>query len=129
MDKKEFRKTIEKIVSQDPRYAVGAYVFVRMALDFSVRKFCSDSTKHVSTSELLEGIKLFALETFGPMAKILFDEWGVHDCSDFGAIVFNLIDAGELRKNDDDKIEDFSKNAYDFYDAFVKPFKPKRKKA
>ncbi len=128
MERREFKKTIESILRDDPRYAVGAYVFVRMGLDFAVKRACAEDRsrrdRHVSAKELLEAIRVFALETFGPMAKPLFDEWGVRGCEDIGEIVFNLVDAGALRKNDDDKIEDFS-GGYDFYEAFVLPFKPR----
>ncbi len=131
MGNRKFDKTVEAILRDDKRYAAGAYVFVRMALDFTVKRACakdaSRKDKQVSTTELLEGIKDFALETFGPMAMPLFEEWGVRSCEDFGAIVFNLIEAEALRKSDEDKIEDFS-NGYDFEEAFVKPFLPKRKK-
>ncbi len=132
MSRREFQKTIESIMRDDPRYAVGAYVFVRMALDYAVKKVSSENPdrkdRHVSARELLEGMRVFALETFGPMAKVLFDEWGVRGCGDVGEIVFNLVDAGALRKNDSDKIEDFF-GVYDFDEAFVLPFKAKGKRA
>ena len=131
MGNREFQKTLDSILKDDKRFKVGAYVFVRMALDWTVKNAISTNPerrdKHVTAKEFLEGIKEFALQTFGPMSKVLFDEWGVKSCKDIGAIVFNLIDAGALRKTDDDKIEDFY-DGYDFEEAFVKPFLPRRKK-
>ncbi len=131
MGLRRFQKTLESILKDDKRYAVGAYVFVRMALDFTVKRLSTidpnRKEKHVSAKELLDGIKDFALETFGPMAAILFEEWGVRSTEDFGQIVFNMIQAQALRKNDDDKIEDFS-GGFDFHEAFVLPFLPERKK-
>ena len=122
---------LESILKDDKRFKVGAYVFVRMALDFTVKNVCASNpgrrNRHVSAGELLDGIRIFALQSFGPMAKVLFDEWGVKSCRDIGDIVFNLISAGALRKTEDDKIEDFD-NGYDFNEAFVKPFLPKRKR-
>ena len=115
----------------DSRYAAGAYIFVRMALDFTVKRLCAMNPtrkeRHVSSKELLEGIRLFALETFGPMAMPLFEEWGVRSCLDFGQIVFNLVDAQALTKTDDDKLEDFA-DGYDFREAFVLPYLPKKGK-
>ncbi len=111
----------------DPRYAAGAYIFVRMALDYTVKKLSSNGSgrpdRNVSSRELLDGAAEFALESFGPMAMTLFEEWGVKSCSDIGEIVFNLVEAGELRKTDDDKLEDFD-GVFDFKDVFVKPFLP-----
>ena len=68
---RNFQKTIESILMDDKRYGVGAYVFVRMALDFTVKRACAKdprrTERHVSAAELLEGVRDFALETFGPM--------------------------------------------------------------
>ncbi len=130
MGLRRFQKTLESILKDDKRYAVGAYVFVRMALDFTVKRVCAldqnRAERHVSAQELLDGIKDFALETFGPMAAVLFEEWGVRSTEDFGQIVFNMVQAKALRKNDEDKIEDFA-NGYNFEEAFVLPFLPKKK--
>ncbi len=129
MGNRRFEKTVEAILRDDKRYAAGAYVFVRMALDYTVKRVCAKDSgrieKQVSTSEFLEGIREFALETFGPMAMPLFEEWGIRSCEDIGQIVFNLIEAQALRKSADDKIEDFA-GGYDFKEAFEKPFLPKR---
>lgn len=131
MNTRKFQKTLETILRDDSRYAAGAYIFVRMALDFTVKRLCamnpSRKERHVSSKELLEGIRLFALETFGPMAMPLFEEWGVRSCLDFGQIVFNLVDAKALTKTDDDKLEDFA-DGYDFREAFVLPYLSKKGK-
>lgn len=129
MSRRDFQRVIEAILKDDKRYAVGAYVFVRMALDYTVKnhkKSDGEKGSHVSAAELLEGCRVFALETFGPMAAVLFKEWGVRECSDIGQIVFNMIKVGEMSKTDEDKIEDFSVG-YDFYEAFERPYLPKSK--
>ncbi|MBE6413651.1 MAG: hypothetical protein E7035_03730 [Verrucomicrobiaceae bacterium] len=129
---RELQKTLEAIVRDDSRYAIGAYVFVRMGLDFTIKRLAAKDKnrkdRNVSAQELLDGIRVFALESFGPMAMTLFEEWGVHSCADFGNIVFNLVDAHILATSKGDKIEDFY-DGYDFNEAFVKPFLPKKKKA
>ena len=130
MSRRDFQRVIEAILKDDKRYAVGAYVFVRMALDYTVKNHKKNpdakNGSHVSAAELLEGCRVFALETFGPMAAELFKEWGVKDCADIGQIVFNMVKVGEMSKTDDDKIEDFS-GGYDFYEAFERPYLPKSK--
>lgn len=127
MSQREFHKTVESILQDDSRYAAGAYVFVRMALDYTVKNIRSKYPKrvdrNVSTRELLDGVKDFALESFGPMTMTLFEEWGVHTSRDIGEIVFNLVKVGALRKTDDDKIEDFD-GVFDFCEVFEKPFLP-----
>ena len=127
---RQLQKTLEAIVRDDSRYAIGAYIFVRMGLDFTIKRLAARDKnrkdRNVTSAELLDGIRAFALESFGPMAMTLFEEWGVHTCADFGNIVFNLVDAQILATSKDDKIEDFY-DGYDFNEAFVKPFLPKKR--
>ena len=49
----------------------------------------------------------------------------MHQCKDFGDIVFNLIEYKVFSKTDNDRPEDFE-SLYDFENAFVKPFQPLR---
>ena len=84
--------------------------------------------RHVSGPELLEGFRDFALEQFGPMASTLMTEWGVRKCQDVGDMVFHLIEEQVFGKQDSDCREDFSE-IFDFEEALVKPFLPKRKLA
>jgi uncharacterized repeat protein (TIGR04138 family) len=46
------------------------------------------------------------------MARVVFRMWGINQTGDFGAIVFNLIDAGLMTRTDQDRREDFE-NVYD----------------
>ncbi len=128
---RELQKTLEAIVRDDSRYAIGAYLFVRMGLDFTIKRLEAQDknrkNRNVSAQELLEGFRIFALESFGQMAMPLFEHWGVKSCADFGNIVFNLVDAQILATSEGDKIEDFY-GGYDFKEAFVNPFRPKKKK-
>jgi uncharacterized repeat protein (TIGR04138 family) len=84
------------------------------------------SIRHITGQELLDGIRQFALQQFGPMAVTVFEEWGVKNCRDFGDIVFNMVEISLLAKTDKDSRDDFQ-NGYDFTDAFRKPFWPQDK--
>ena len=90
------------------------------ALDFTTKKL--ERKGHVSGQELLEGIRDYALELFGPMARTVLEYWGIKNTRDFGEIVFNMIDAGLLGKAEQDSREDFE-NVYDFKAVFDKGFK------
>jgi uncharacterized repeat protein (TIGR04138 family) len=79
----------------------------------------------VSGQELLEGIREFALEQYGPMTFALLEGWGLRRCEDFGEIVFHLVDYGVLGKTEQDRREDFA-GGYDFREAFLRPFEPAR---
>lgn len=127
MQELNFEEKIDAIIAADPRYARGAYVFVREALDFTqklVGRETSGVIRHVSGQELLDGIRQLALQQFGPMAMTVFEEWGVKNCRDFGEIVFNKVEIGLLAKTEKDTRDDFQ-HGYDFTDAFRKPFWPK----
>jgi uncharacterized repeat protein (TIGR04138 family) len=122
-----FEEALARILAKDPRYLRDAYFFVREALDHTQKTIGKDTrgrARHVSGQELLEGIRDFALQQFGPMAKMLLNEWGVHQCSDFGELVFNMVEADWLAKTDKDSRADFA-SGYDFDEAFRKPFLPK----
>src|SRR5690606_42075421 len=113
-----------------PRFDPDAYDFVREALDFTQQRMASvggDARRHVTGQQLLEGIRLYALREFGPMAITVFESWGITRCEDFGEIVFNLVDHRFLRKTESDQREDFH-NGYSFDDAFVEPFLPASKR-
>ncbi|MGF1483828.1 MAG: Minf_1886 family protein [Opitutales bacterium] len=122
-----FSEVIDQIRAADPRYAPGAYHFVRQALDYTLkrpeRQNADGTSKHVSGQELLEGIREYALDQYGPMSMVLLHDWGLNRCEDFGEIVFNLVDFGVLGKTDNDRREDFA-GGYAFSDAFLAPFEP-----
>ena len=98
------------------RYRANAYRFTLDAVHFTVQTL--GEIRHVSGEELLEGIRRLALERFGPMAKTVFEQWGIIRTEDFGAIVFQLVDEGLLGKTEKDKLSDFARG-YDFNEAFV----------
>lgn len=126
MQKIGFSEALEQIVAADPRFDREAYLFLRDALDFTIKsrkKQKSDLSRHVTGQELLEGVRLFALQEFGPMVPTVLDSWGVKQCGDIGDMVFNLIHAGIFGKTETDTVEDF-KNGYGFHEAFVQPFLP-----
>ena len=122
-----FEDAVDQIVTKDSRYARAAYFFLREALDFTVKELkrqrSERSGQHVSGPELLNGLRQYALDQFGPMVITVFEEWGVRRCRDFGNMVFNLIELGVFGKSDTDKPEDFE-DQFQFEDAFVKPFLP-----
>jgi uncharacterized repeat protein (TIGR04138 family) len=129
MQEINFDEAVEQILGRDSRYTRDAYVFVREALDYTqklVGKETRGTIRHVSGQELLDGIRQFALNQFGPMVVTVFEEWGVHNCRDFGEIVFNMVETSLLAKTEKDTRDDFQ-NGYDFTEAFRKPFWPQGK--
>ena len=130
MQEVTFEESLVRIQAKDPRYHREAYLFVREALDHTQKTIGKDARgriRHVTGQELLSGIREFALQQFGPMAKTVLEEWGIHCGADFGEIVFNMIEVGWLAKTSKDRRADFA-NGYDFEEAFRKPFLPESKR-
>jgi uncharacterized repeat protein (TIGR04138 family) len=129
MQELTFESTLALILAKDPRYHRDAYLFVKDALDHTqkvVVKESREQLRHVTGQELLEGIRGYALNQFGPMTEMVFAEWGIQRCEDFGEIVFNMVEIGLLGKTEEDSREDFQ-NGYSFHEAFRKPFLPSAK--
>lgn len=128
---------VRKILEADPRYEWEAYRFVRKALAYAhdVLKMdgiseatnVPDSTegkveRHLTGQTLCEAIRVYAVEQYGYMARVVLKNWGVTCTGDFGEIVYNLIDAGLMKKSKQDRREDFD-NVYDFGEVFDKAFR------
>jgi uncharacterized repeat protein (TIGR04138 family) len=130
----EFDNLVKEICKRDPRYQREAYFFLRDALSHSQSSLQVEEEEsnefatchHITGQDLLEGIREFALDEYGPMAAFMLQEWGIFRCEDFGEIVYNLIDIGLFQKDETDRREHFE-NGYDFYEAFCKPFLPSRR--
>lgn len=128
---------IVELLKKDSRYSFDAYVFVFESLNHAQNvmgmgeEIIAEETeevedqapeRHVTGQQLCEAIRQFALEQFGYMAKDVLASWGIHETGDFGEIVFNLIEIGQMRKTPEDNREDFNK-VYEFETAFRQEFK------
>jgi uncharacterized repeat protein (TIGR04138 family) len=109
------------IVASDPRYAKAAYLFVQAGLSRTQTMFWEPGKPgkpgHISGAQLLESLREFSIETYGKQAKATLNDWGIFKCEDFGEIVFNLVEAGLLTKQEKDSKADFQ-GGYDFDTAF-----------
>jgi uncharacterized repeat protein (TIGR04138 family) len=120
------------VARRDPRYAYEAYEFVFQALEHTHKLLGrdppdaqtepNDPKYHVTGPQLVEGIRLFALEEFGLMARVVFHMWGIRRTDDFGEIVFNLIDAELMSKTAEDRREDFH-DLYNLDEALLDGFR------
>jgi uncharacterized repeat protein (TIGR04138 family) len=114
-----------QLVAKDPRYKPAAYEFLFEALEFTRARLAKSSgtkVKHISGRELLEGIRELAVQQFGFLAKTVFNQWGIYATSDFGNMVFNLVESGEMEKTDQDSRSDFDE-VYDFEEVFEHNFR------
>ncbi len=112
---KNFYERVEELLNKDSRYKVEAYEFIMQALHFTQKKL--NRKGHITGKELSEGIKEYALDKFGPMARTVFEHWGITKTEDFGEIVFNMVENNLIAKTEKDSKEDF-RGVYDFKEAF-----------
>lgn len=126
---------LAELLRRDRRYHFDAYVFVFEALRFAQQKLGmggaaageldpeEEEEHHVTGQQLCEAIRRYAVEQYGLLAKSVLNNWGIRTTSDFGEIVFNLIDIGQMRKTDADRREDFD-DVFDFEEGLRDTFEP-----
>jgi len=136
-----YHPKIHEIIKKDPRFPYEAYEFLFQALAYTQKMLGkikppegAEPAKehHVSGKQLIEGIRKFALDEFGLMARCVFNQCGIKKTGDFGNMVFNLVEIGLMSKTDNDSIYDFE----DIFDIetglmndYVIAFKPENERA
>lgn len=108
------------LLRKDTRFRREAYQFVQEALEFTRRKLTRRG--HVTGRELSEGVRDLAIERFGMLARTVLIQWGIRSTCNVGDVVYNMIDAKIMVKQDSDNREDFD-NVFDFETAFQTDFK------
>lgn len=126
------QQRLAALAAQDRRYPVEAYHFVFEALDYVIERqdrFCRRTgesaapDRHVSVVQLLEGLREYALDEFGPLARLVLERWNIFRTEDFGEIVFSLVEHRLLNKQEADRKIDF-RNGFNFREAFDKAWRP-----
>lgn len=116
-----FRSLLEKYTMYDSE----AYPFIYEVLDYTLKNLLKTSTKeHINAYQLTKGFRLYAIEQFGCLAKIVLNEWGIEKTDDIGELVFQLVEYDLLGKQEHERREDFN-SLYDFNKVFN--LKPKLK--
>lgn len=79
-----------------------------------------DEQRHVSGAQLCLGLRDYAIQRYGLMSRSVLNRWGIRGTRDFGRIIFAMVEAGLMRKTDDDTLDDFD-GVYQFDEAFADP--------
>jgi uncharacterized repeat protein (TIGR04138 family) len=106
---------LDSLREKHPQFQDMAYAFVLGALHYVIERL--PEQRHISGRELAEGVRDLALDEYGPMARTVLEHWGIHDTASVGHIVFALIDAQILIKQEEDTLHDFE-SVFDFDEAF-----------
>jgi uncharacterized repeat protein (TIGR04138 family) len=84
--------------------------------------------RHVTGQQLCLALRDLAVERWGLLARVVLTHWGICNTSDFGRIVFALVDNQLLSKQPTDSIQDFDR-VYDFREAFDRRYRITLEKA
>lgn len=118
-------RELADIVKDIAVYPEEAYEFVQLGLQFTVQMVADQEKKgkqgdeevaeprHVTGQELSAGLRAYAWQRWGLLARTVLRRWNVTSTMDFGKIVYALIEGGVLAKNDGDRLEDF-RAVFDF---------------
>jgi uncharacterized repeat protein (TIGR04138 family) len=125
------RKTLEQVVQECGRYPIEAFEFVRHGLNHTVHQIHGERRReggvekpcHVTGQQLSWGLRNYAIEKYGLLAKTVLNHWGIVRTNDFGRIVFAMVESKLMQKTDEDDIRDFH-NVFDFIKAFEAPNRP-----
>lgn len=117
---------LKRVLDEAGGYAPACYPFISDGLAYTVRLIhgegaaADDESRHVSGQQLCMGLRDYAVQRYGLLAKVVLNRWGVYETADFGRIIFAMVDAGLMNKTDEDTIADFDA-VYDFDEAFQEP--------
>mgnify|MGYP001114142963 CR=1 FL=1 len=110
---------LERLQERDSRFDTRAYLHVLAALQEVMDRL--ESPRHISARELTNEVGQLALERYGLLSRTVLGHWGVHATEDVGEIVFALVEAGLLVKQDEDRVEDFV-DVFDFEEMFERGY-------
>ncbi len=77
----------------------------------------SNVERHVTGPQLCLGLRDYAVQKYGMLARTVLERWGIHKTDDFGRIVFAMIEAGLMRKSEEDSEADFQ-GVFEFDEGF-----------
>lgn len=117
---------IADVLQRAGGYSPDCYSFIRDGLAHTVEMVHGDESasdeesRHVSGTQLCLGLRDYGVQQYGLLARDVLNRWGIHETMDFGKIVFAMVEAGLMRKTDEDTLDDF-RGVYAFDEAFDVP--------
>lgn len=115
-------KTLHQVATKS-RFPVDAFQFVRRGLDYTVHRAhknperLTEEQRHVSGHQLSQGLREFAVQQYGFLARTVLNRWRITRTEDFGEIVFAMVSAGLMQATEGDTPRDFD-SVYNFDEAF-----------
>ena len=110
---------MDRIRLREQRFDERAYLFVLGALEYCHQRL--PERRHINGRELALACRDLALERFGVMARMVLEHWGVRSTSDFGDVVFTLVELDLLMSQASDTRAEFV-GVFDFDQAFERDY-------
>ncbi|MBV8781454.1 MAG: hypothetical protein JO353_08665 [Phycisphaerae bacterium] len=123
-------RSLQEVVRDLGVYPIEAFQFVQQGLSQTIASLHGDLpsevtslseqeeiSRHISGQQLSEGLRQYALDQWGLLARVVLRRWNITSTLDFGRIVFAMVEAGMMKKTDDDTLEDF-RDVFDFKAGF-----------
>ncbi|MBI1368776.1 MAG: hypothetical protein GC162_09010 [Planctomycetes bacterium] len=105
-------KSLQEIAAAT-RYPLDAFHFIRRGLDFTVHRIhenpeaLTEQQRHVTGRQLSEGLRDFAIDQYGLLARTVLARWNIHRTEDFGQVVFAMVEGGLMQATESDSVRDF----------------------
>lgn len=110
-------RDLQEVIDDIAVYPPDAYDFLQLGLQFTVARIHAETPEgeshHVSGQQLSLGLRDYAWDRWGMLARSVLARWNITSTMDFGRLVYALVDAEILAKTPTDRIDDF-RNVYDF---------------
>jgi len=98
--------TLFQLSKKHGKYPPGAYAFVFEILDYVA---ANKVKQHLTGRELALSAFVYSLHKYGLLAKMIWEQMNMKVSEDLGQIVFHLVEAGLIKKQQEDRVEDFDK--------------------
>jgi uncharacterized repeat protein (TIGR04138 family) len=121
------REVLQRVAADVGVYPIEAYEFVQRGLAYTVCQVhglsgVSTKPRHVTGQQLCHGLRQYALEQWGMLARLVLRRWNITSTVDFGRIVFSLVEHRVMATTQEDRIEDF-RGLYDFHTALESAYR------
>jgi uncharacterized repeat protein (TIGR04138 family) len=86
------------------KYQPNTFIFVHEVLQACAER----QPKHLTGKQLTLAAFIFSIKKYGRLARTVWEQLGLDRSEDLGAVVFLMVEAGLMSKQDEDRIEDFN---------------------
>ncbi len=118
----DISERIFRLYTEFGDFRPAAYGFVADAVEYTIAGLAA--ARHITARELLDGMRSYAKNEFGPLSDFVLQDWGIRNAHDIGTLVYRMIAEGILGANPNDRQSDFDCE----YELFPPSAEPRRRR-